>query len=112
MSQVLLSKLRHTLTQLKPLATAAYTPAEQQTLRAQLAITLTNLRDLYPDHLSSDQKYRLLHNLTLLEQQAHSLPEAAATLTPSVSQWRALNAALRAAIEDALSDYALAHPGA
>ncbi|WP_022824884.1 hypothetical protein [Hymenobacter norwichensis] len=112
MSHVLLTKLRQTLTQLKPLTTTCYTPAERQTLRAQLATTITNLRTLYPDDLSSDQKYRLLQNLTLLEQQAQSLSEPTSTDTTGCAQWRALTAALRAAIEDALTDYSIAHPEA
>lgn len=103
MSQTIIAQLWQILDQLQPAPLSCYSPEERQTLSNLLTTTITNLRTLYPDHLSSRQRHQLLGNLALLEQQHHHVASSGLD-SPSCTEWGAIHISLQATIVDTLSD--------
>ncbi|MDF7815191.1 hypothetical protein [Hymenobacter sp. YC55] len=101
MPSILLAHLRHTLARLLTQRTTVYSALDRQELRQLLASTITVLHQLYPVSVSPAQRYALLQNLNLLEQQALAL---AAPGEVALRTWQFLHTSLRATIEAALVD--------
>lgn len=110
MSLLHLSRLRETQKRLRQQSNTIYTTSAQQELRQMLAATIKTLHNLYPDGLAAPQRYQLLQNLMMLEQQFLQLAPAAPQALhptiplPSVSTWKALHQSLLAAIDTTLAD--------
>jgi hypothetical protein len=105
MSDLLVSQLRHTLSHLRTQSSSAYTVLEKQRLQQMLNTTIDALRTLYPDHLNHSQRFQLLQNLTMLEQQSFTIgPVEDAVLVTNLLIWQALHESLITTIETTLTD--------
>jgi len=104
MSALLLAQLRDTLVRLKAQSNSTFSTFDKQSLQQMLTSTIETLRTLYPDHLDHAQRFHLLQNLMLLEQQSVIIgPAAEAILLADLPTWQALREALIASIEATLT---------
>jgi hypothetical protein len=86
---------------LQRLSTTTYAVATQQELHNLLTATITALQNLYPDDLTPPQRIQLLHQLSLLEEEAFS-----ATVELPLAGWQHLHESLLAAIHNTLTNEA------
>lgn len=107
MSTLLFSHLRQTLGQLNAQNSTTFSVLDKQRLQQMLTATINTLRSLYPDHLSYPQRFQLLQNLMLLEQQSAAIgPMVDAAFTAEFTTWQAIRESLIASIETTLTDEA------
>jgi hypothetical protein len=100
---LILSRLHYTLWKLRALPTAHYDAEAKHLLRKQLSATINDIHTLYPDGLAAVQRYRLLHNLTVLQNQFMAISPGGAV---PVTMWPAVHQALTTSIETTLADVA------
>lgn len=106
MQQTIHFQLQQTLIHLQAQPVVLNKSEDQFGLRIRLATTIRNLRDLYAQELPSRQRYSLLQNLNLLEQQALVLAPPGKV---ALSTWQFLHTSLQRTIKDTLVDMALTH---
>ncbi|MDF7815172.1 hypothetical protein [Hymenobacter sp. YC55] len=101
-----MSQLLDILDRLQQLPSERYSPLDKQLLRELLSATLHNLHELYPDHLSHYQRYRLISNL-------HSLELQFLAITPGNEVpehvWPTVQEALQLTINATLANISDAH---
>jgi hypothetical protein len=105
MSTLLISQLREALLQLQAQSRSTYTALDKQRLQLLLTTTINTLRTLYPDHFNHAQRFQLLQNLMVLEQQSFTIgPVEDAALITNLAMWRQVHESLIVSIETTLAD--------
>lgn len=97
----LLGQLSYTLKRLQELSSVPSTAEDKKVLRELLSFVIKTLQQLYPDNLSFPQRYQLLQNLHLLEQQFLAItpgPEVPTT------RWQSVRHTLQVTLETTLAE--------
>lgn len=98
-----IAQLQQTHQRLRGLNYTAYAVADKQALQEMLLTTILELQTLYFDTTVSAQRIRLLHCLSVLEQE---IPLYGSSVEASLLTWQHLHESLLSCIEISLIDEA------
>ncbi|UOQ68337.1 hypothetical protein [Hymenobacter volaticus] len=96
----IVAQLQHTQQRLLRLNRSSYTVADQHALQEMLLTTILELQALYFDTLDSSQRIRLLHCLSVLEQE---IPLYGSPVETSLLAWQHLHESLLTCIDISVS---------